>query len=76
LVDYLLGKADLDEVIQSDKATSLDYVASGSPPGSPADLLSSRAMATALAELARRLYPFVDQTVFSIRWRCTRRNAA
>jgi polysaccharide biosynthesis transport protein len=95
LVDYLLGRSDLDEVIQTDKATGLDYVASGSPPGSPTDLLSSPAMATALDELARRydvvlldsapvlavadtrcLYPFVDQTVFVIRWRCTRRNAA
>ena len=95
LVDYLLGKSDLDEVIQTDKATGLDYVASGSPPGNPTDLLSSAAMDTALGELARRydvilldsapvlavadtrcLYPFVDQTVFVIRWRSTRRNAA
>lgn len=95
LVDYLLGKSDLDEIIQTDAPTGLDYVASGSPPGSPTDLLSSPAMSRALAELTRRydvvlldsapvlavadtrcLYPFVDQTVFVIRWRVTRRNAA
>jgi polysaccharide biosynthesis transport protein len=95
LVDYLLGKSDLDEVIQTDGVTALNYVASGSPPANPTDLLSSAAMSTALAELARRydvvlldsapvlavadtrcLHPFVDQTVFVIRWRSTRRNAA
>jgi polysaccharide biosynthesis transport protein len=95
LVDCLLGKSDLDEVIQTDEATALDYVASGSSPANPTDLLSSAAMSTALAELARRydvvlldsapvlavadtrcLHPFVDQTVFIIRWRSTRRNAA
>jgi polysaccharide biosynthesis transport protein len=54
LVDYLLGKSALDEVIQTDKATSLDYVASGSPPANPTDLLSSPALAMGLANLARR----------------------
>ena len=95
LVDYLLGKSDLDAVIQTDKATRLKYVAAGLPPANPTDLLSSALMSNALAELARRydvilldsapvlavadtrcLYPFVDQTVFVIRWRSTRRNAA
>jgi polysaccharide biosynthesis transport protein len=95
LVDHLLGNSDLDEVIQTDSATGLHYIASGSLPGSPTDLLSSPAMAAALAELARRydvvlldsapvlavadtrcLQPFVDQTVFVIRWGSTRRNAA
>lgn len=95
LVDFLLGKSGLDEVIQTDAATGLDYVAAGSPPGSPTDLLSSPAMSSALAELTRRydvvlldsapvlavadtrcLHPFVDQTVFVIRWRGTRRNTA
>jgi succinoglycan biosynthesis transport protein ExoP len=95
LVDCLLGKSRLDEVIQTDAATGLDYVASGAPPGSPTDLLSSPAMSTALTELARlydvilldsapvlavadtrSLYPFIDQTVFVIRWRSTQRSAA
>jgi capsular exopolysaccharide synthesis family protein len=95
LVDYLVGKADLDAVIQSDKATRLKYLAAGLTPENPTDLLSSAGMSTALAELARRfdvilldsapilavadtrcLHPFVDQTVFVIRWRSTRRNAA
>jgi capsular exopolysaccharide synthesis family protein len=95
LVDYLVGKADLDAVIQSDKATRLKYLAAGLTPDNPTDLLSSAGMSTALAELARRfdvilldsapilavadtrcLHPFVDQTVFVIRWRSTRRNAA
>ena len=95
LVDFLVGKSGLDEVIQTDAATGLDYMAAGSPPGSPTDLLSSPAMSSALAELTRRydvvlldsapvlavadtrcLHPFVDQTVFVIRWRGTRRNTA
>jgi polysaccharide biosynthesis transport protein len=54
LVDYLLGKSTLDEIIQTDNATSLDYVASGSPLPNPTDLLSSPALAMGLANLARR----------------------
>jgi polysaccharide biosynthesis transport protein len=95
LVDHLLGHSDLDDVIQTDAATGLDYIASGALPSSPTDLLSSPAMAAAIAELAQRydvvlldsapvlavadtrcLHPFVDQTVFVIRWRSTPRNAA
>lgn len=54
LVDHLLGRADLHEIIQTDQATGLHYVASGSPPANPTDLLASAAMHSTLAELARQ----------------------
>jgi capsular exopolysaccharide synthesis family protein len=54
LVDHLLGNAGLNEVIQTDTPTGLDYIASGSLPSSPTDLLSSPAMVAAVGELAQR----------------------
>jgi polysaccharide biosynthesis transport protein len=53
LVDCVLGKASLDDVIQTDQATGLNYMASGSQ-ANPTDVLSSATMSAALAELARR----------------------
>lgn len=55
LTGYLTGQASLEEIIvPSREVSSLDLIPSGPVPPSPADLLQSRAMIDAIAELRER----------------------
>lgn len=54
LVDHLLGRASIDQIIQMDEATDLHFIASGPPANNPPDLFASRMMHSAVSTLTRR----------------------
>lgn len=54
LVDHLLGRATLDQIIQMNDATGLHFIASGTPAGAPSGLFASHAMHSAMSELEER----------------------
>ena len=58
LTNYLLKQNTLDEVIQTTKLPTLDFMASGKLPGSSLGILSSTQMRELITELKRR-YDFV-----------------
>jgi len=51
LVDYLAGRAKLEDIIRNTKQDKLFYITSGTIPSNPAELLESRAMKNFLAEI-------------------------
>ncbi len=51
LVDYLTGKASAEDVIQTDEATGMKYVAAGESSSQSADMLGSRRMKDLLLQL-------------------------
>ncbi len=44
LIDYLFGKASLEEIIRSTDSPNLNYITSGTIPPNPAEMLESKAM--------------------------------
>lgn len=44
LIDYLFGKASLDEIIRETELPNLNYITSGTIPPNPAEMLESNAM--------------------------------
>lgn len=75
LTSILIGRADLDDVIQPWRADGIDVLASGPVPPNPGELLGSRAMAAVIAELTTMydhvlidtapLLPVVDAAVLA-----------
>ena len=54
VTNVLVGKVKLDEALQRDDLTGMDFLAAGPIPPNPAELLQSNAMAELLAEVRRR----------------------
>lgn len=54
LVDYLMGKADLESVIVKDPASSAHFICAGHTSGIPSTLLSSELLQRLLKSLSRR----------------------
>jgi capsular exopolysaccharide synthesis family protein len=53
LVDHLLGRVTLEEIVRSDERTGMRYIASGPPANNPPDLLTSPALRAMLAKVER-----------------------
>ena len=51
LVDYLLNKVKLNDIIKETKINNLSFITSGTIPSNPADILESKAMKNFLSEI-------------------------
>lgn len=66
LTDYLSGKSTLDQVVNKDRATGLDYIAGRSTPNSAADLLCSEKMIALIASLRQNYDLIIIDTPASL----------
>jgi len=56
--NYLIGKADLNEIIQPSQYENVDIISAGPVPPNPSELISNKNMENLIAEL-RRLYDVI-----------------
>lgn len=54
LIDYMFGKASLDEIIKETELPNLNYITSGTIPPNPAEMLESNAMKEFLKAIRER----------------------
>ncbi len=54
LIDYLFGKATLEEIVRESESPNLNYITSGTIPPNPAEMLESKAMKEFLETIKER----------------------